>query len=299
MRRVRNEYFKAYNKANAERKAAYNREYYAKHKDTLLAADRERYRRNAEQLRADARARRAAKRLASLIKKSVSRRRLVDHTIVQFEKSDRRRHKITVDPLPLLTFGRPYYVYVYRDPRPGKERMPLYVGKGTKRYARAEFHWLERNRRNPFLNRVLSKIAEAELVPIVEIIQAFDTEQDAFNLERALINQYGRRNIGTGTLCNLTDGGEGPNGLVMTLKTRQRMSAVKKGKRPSLSCLLASNAARRGASHTPAARAKISAARKGKPRPPCSPEAKAKMSAARKAYWARRKAEQHQGRAAR
>jgi len=39
------------------------------------------------------------------------------------------------------------------------------------------------------------------------------TEQEALDLEMELIALYGRRSNGTGILCNLTDGGEGPSGF--------------------------------------------------------------------------------------
>ena len=105
-----------------------------------------------------------------------------------------------------------FYVYVYLDPRPGKGLQPIYVGKGTVDLDRASYHW-EKRCVNPFLQNVLDKIRAAGLVPQITIAAYMDDEEDAFAMERELIAKYGRRDIKTGSLCNLTDGGQGVAGL--------------------------------------------------------------------------------------
>jgi len=105
-----------------------------------------------------------------------------------------------------------FYVYVYLDPRPGKGLQPIYVGKGTVDLDRASYHW-EKRCVNPFLQNVLDKIRAAGLIPQITIAAYMDDEEDAFAMERELIAQYGRRDIKTGSLCNLTDGGQGAAGL--------------------------------------------------------------------------------------
>jgi hypothetical protein len=105
-----------------------------------------------------------------------------------------------------------FYVYVYLDPRPGKGLQPIYVGKGTVDLDRASYHW-ERRCVNPFLQSVLDKLRAAGLVPQITIAAYMDDEEDAFAMERELIAEYGRRDIKTGSLCNLTDGGQGAAGL--------------------------------------------------------------------------------------
>ena len=105
-----------------------------------------------------------------------------------------------------------FYVYVYLDPRPGKGLQPIYVGKGTVDLDRASYHW-ERRCVNPFLQSVLDKIRTAGLVPQITIAAYMEDEEDAFAMERDLIAQYGRRDTKTGSLCNLTDGGQGVSGL--------------------------------------------------------------------------------------
>lgn len=113
-----------------------------------------------------------------------------------------------------------YYVYVYRDPRPGEELAPIYVGKGTARQKRADFHWKVKAA-NSFFSAILDKIRADGLDPIIEIAARFDDERDAFSLERELIRKFGRRNTGHGTLTNLTDGGDGASGYVPTAEERE------------------------------------------------------------------------------
>lgn len=72
------------------------------------------------------------------------------------------------DGVPPAAGSGKFYVYVYRDPRPGKNRQPIYVGKGIG--DRAELHWRWRCA-NPFLAQVLGKIRGAGLAPTIEIVE--------------------------------------------------------------------------------------------------------------------------------
>lgn len=115
-----------------------------------------------------------------------------------------------------------FYVYVYRDVMPGREGLPIYVGKGTEnekygKCARAAYHWNKRrakrgSRGSRILQELLRKIDGAGLIPLIEIAGRFSDESSAFDFESVLIAKYGRRDLGNGSLCNLSDGGEGPVG---------------------------------------------------------------------------------------
>ena len=104
-----------------------------------------------------------------------------------------------------------FYVYVYRDPRPLKKDQPVYVGKGTG--DRDISHWSKGSHNKPFQD-FISHLKQRGLVALCERVFETEVEAEAFAKEIELIALYGRRNTGTGTLFNLTDGGEGATGAI-------------------------------------------------------------------------------------
>src|SRR5262245_31222749 len=105
---------------------------------------------------------------------------------------------------------RRFYVYLIRDPRPGKNNVPIYIGKGCGQRA----HVSLKKSTNPLLKRLVARCLKQNLTPKVEIVAYFRTEAKAFKAESALIKKYGRRSCKNGTLCNLTEGGEGAAGYL-------------------------------------------------------------------------------------
>jgi hypothetical protein len=82
-----------------------------------------------------------------------------------------------------------YYVYLYLR----EDMTPYYVGKGKdKRYC------AKHNVPVPPPERIIFYMTNL-------------SDTDAKNIEKELIQQYGRKDLGTGILRNLTDGGEGNN----------------------------------------------------------------------------------------
>lgn len=106
-----------------------------------------------------------------------------------------------------------FYVYVYRDPRPLKRDQPVYVGKGTG--DRDISHWSKGSHNKPFQD-FISHLKQRGLVAPCERVFETEVEAEAFAKEIELIALYGRRNTDTGTLFNLTDGGEGGSGTIRT-----------------------------------------------------------------------------------
>jgi hypothetical protein len=96
-----------------------------------------------------------------------------------------------------------YYTYLYlRD-----DGTPYYVGKGKGRRVSRTVG----RHRPPFDS---SRI----------ILQEFSSEPDAIFAERFLISLYGRKDLSTGCLINMTDGGEGASGRTPTLQQRLKVS---------------------------------------------------------------------------
>lgn len=98
-----------------------------------------------------------------------------------------------------------YKYYLYRHIRLDTNKV-FYVGVGTntnKKYVRANSCL----KRNIFWNRVVNKTRYE-----VEILLESNDYDFILSKEKEFIKLYGRRDLGLGTLCNLTDGGEGsPN----------------------------------------------------------------------------------------
>jgi hypothetical protein len=117
-----------------------------------------------------------------------------------------------------------FYTYLYRDPRPSKNLQAIYAGKGQDR--RAWVHWEKRVKHNPGFGHILAMLRRDGLTPVIEIVQEFADEAEAFFDEVRLIAEHGRRDLKTGTLFNLTDGGEGFGGVVRTPEWAQRISTA-------------------------------------------------------------------------
>jgi len=126
-----------------------------------------------------------------------------------------------------------FYIYLYLDPtKPGKYTYnelnfsllyePFYVGKGSG--YRLKKHLCESNRNKKGLkNNKINKILNNNLEPI--IIKLFENldENTAFELEIKLIEIIGRRDLKQGPLCNLTNGGEGESGHILSEEHKERI----------------------------------------------------------------------------
>lgn len=118
-----------------------------------------------------------------------------------------------------------FYVYQYRDPRNNEV---IYIGKGQGGRA---YHHLTRCH-NPILRGKIQHIREQNLEPIIEFVLENATEEYAHFIEETFIAAYGRINLGTGTLCNFTDGGEGTSGMIISEEHRKRIGDAAQNRTP-------------------------------------------------------------------
>ena len=112
--------------------------------------------------------------------------------------------------------------YVYTHTRLDTNEI-FYVGIGTQdNYKRAS----RAHNRTNYWNNIVKKCGRK-----VDIVYDNLTWEDACKIEVELIAKYGRVDLGTGTLVNLTAGGEGTLKRITTPETRYKMSIAKKGKK--------------------------------------------------------------------
>lgn len=180
-----------------------------------------------------------------------------------------------------------FYTYVYRDP--SRDMEPFYVGKGS--HKRAYDH-TKRKDRHPMTHRI-QLMKKTGIEPDIEIIPAIN-EDHAFFIEACLIKVMGRKDLGLGSLLNMTDGGDGVSGHIRTTEWRAMISSVHKGKIRSDETRTRMSKAFKGRIYSAETRAKMSAAAKNRTAEhkeklarvnigrKASPETRAKLSAAQK-----------------
>ena len=101
-----------------------------------------------------------------------------------------------------------YYTYAYLR----EDKTPYYIGKG---------------KGNRLYKRGSRVFAPPKDKSRIIFLKKNLTEEEAFKHEIYMIDVFGRKDLGTGILHNLTDGGEGISNL--SDETRKKMSEVKKG----------------------------------------------------------------------
>lgn len=174
-----------------------------------------------------------------------------------------------------------------------QDNIPFYVGKGNGDRFRVCHHLFNKNL---FLKNKIRKVGADNIK--THFLHENLIEEKAFFWEKYWIKYLGRRDNGTGQLCNLTDGGEGPSGIKCSEDHKRKISEAMKGKKLSkehrrkLSKSLKGNQRAKGLIHSEEAKRKIGNAQKGNQHTKGfihSDETKRKMSDARKLYLVKKK----------
>jgi len=121
--------------------------------------------------------------------------------------------------------------YLYRHIREDKNE-PFYIGKSTCFKTRSYKEEFERAFARARRNNIWKKIVKKTKYK-VEIMFVSEDEDFIFEKEIEFIKLYGRINQGTGSLTNLTDGGEGTQGLERTEEHCRKISEALTGKKLS------------------------------------------------------------------
>jgi hypothetical protein len=111
---------------------------------------------------------------------------------------------------------------LYRHIRLDKNEV-FYIGIGYKKDGKRHQRPHRKSGRNNIWNKIISKTDWKW-----EIILDDLTLSEAQEKEKEFIKLYGRINLKTGTLSNLTDGGEGVEGLKLSDEVRYKLSLVPK-----------------------------------------------------------------------
>lgn len=156
--------------------------------------------------------------------------------------------------------------YVYAHYKLG-ETIPFYIGKGrgTRAY--------QKTNRSIFWHNVVNVYGFE-----VKILYNNLNEEAAVNTEIQMIKEHGRRDVGTGCLVNLTDGGDGRRNIIVSQETRQKVSKSNTGKTRSDECKAKISESNRRRTVSDETKRKISESLRGKT---ASTETKEKMSKAR------------------
>lgn len=181
--------------------------------------------------------------------------------------------------------------YVYRHIRLDKN-VPFYIGIGKDKYLRRAYSVIQRSR---FWERVVSKTDYD-----VEIMFNEIDYSDAIIKEKEFIKLYGRKDLGLGTLVNLTDGGEGncnwsPEqkqkqknsraGKKISEETRKKLSDSHKGYIPTLDQRRKISEASKRNGISKETREKMASKLRGRPQPEWQRKILSEAAKGKKVYW--------------
>jgi hypothetical protein len=150
-----------------------------------------------------------------------------------------------------------YYTYAYLR----EDGTPYYIGKGKgKRVYKSHIRHNKTNLKPKDNSKII-------------FLKKNLTEKEANTHEVYMIDIFGRKDLGTGILRNMTNGGDGISGYSHTEDTKKKIS--KPGNKNSFY----------GKKHSPESLEKMKEASKNRTRKPHSEETKRKMKKSAEKYW--------------
>jgi len=120
---------------------------------------------------------------------------------------------------PLLLLSLFYFMAIVYQHRRKDTNEIFYIGIG-KKIKRADSKY----RRNKHWHNIVNKTSYE-----IQILYDNISWEEACAIERYLIALYGRRDLGFGPLVNMTDGGEGTIGIVVSEETKKKQSTSRSG----------------------------------------------------------------------
>lgn len=155
-----------------------------------------------------------------------------------------------------------YYVYMYTI-----DNNPIYIGYGRGNRIIQHLWKSKRSGRKTYFYNKIEKELKAGTNILYNKVSESLTRDDAIKEEIDLIKKYGRLDNGSGILYNLTDGGDGGNGVLWNEERKSMLSIRSKGKKLSeehIQALIKHNTGRVLSDET---KSKISAAQTGISKP--------------------------------
>lgn len=124
-----------------------------------------------------------------------------------------------------------YFVYQYSD----ENNIPFYIGKGKEDRYKEHFYLRDKTyANNTFFYKKLNKLLNNNKEVNVKILHNNLTNKEASDIEIYYIAFYGRRILKTGTLCNLTPGGDGGCSSIITEETRNKLRKAGLGRKHTI-----------------------------------------------------------------